>query len=97
MPYRLVSSAGFNGSSPHCTLGSMLCIRAGDLAIVPCHRTSYDKFILGKFIVEDDKIIGAEAKNLPLLNSTYRSSFALKPKCDTCVYEKYCLRGCLGS
>lgn len=96
-PYRLLASEGPYAGLCHCTMGTMVAIRLGDLSIVPCHRTSYEKFLLGKIKVENDEIVGVEAKNISLLNSTYRSSYAVKPKCDTCFFEKYCLRGCLGS
>ncbi|MDD7592117.1 MAG: hypothetical protein PUJ92_03895 [Bacilli bacterium] len=46
---------------PGCTVSYGLMIRTGDLSIVPCHRTSYQKFIYGKYKVEDNKIIGIEA------------------------------------
>jgi len=36
-------------------------VRAGDLSIIPCHRTSYQKFIYGKYKTENNKIIGIEA------------------------------------
>lgn len=96
-PYRLLPSSDNESHLSHCTIGTMLCVRLGDLALCPCHRTAYEKFLFGKFIVKDNKIIGVEANNIPLLNSTYRSSYALKPKCDCCEFESYCLRGCLGS
>ena len=44
-----------------CTISYTLMIRAGDLSIVPCHRTSYQKFIYGKYIVKNNQIQGIEA------------------------------------
>jgi len=45
-------------------MGRMICVRLGDLAICPCHRTSYDKYLLGKFEVKDNQIIGIKANNV---------------------------------
>ena len=80
-----------------CTAGKMLCIRCGDLSFVPCHRTSYEKFLFGNYVVENDKIVGVNAKNISLMNAWYRTGFDKKPKCDTCVLSNFCVRGCMGS
>lgn len=94
MPYALTEA----GNSPTCTIGGMLCVRLGDLAIAPCHRTSYEKFLFGKYEVKDDKIVGVtKGNNIALMNSLYRSSVNIKPGCGTCPYVDYCLKGCLGN
>lgn len=90
-------SFGKSSTNANCTIGQMICVRLGDLAICPCHRTSYDKFLFGKYKVENDKIIGVEANNLILANVFYRTSLQVGPKCDTCILNKFCLRGCYGS
>lgn len=92
VPYKLVNS----GPNLGCSLGVMLNVRLGDLAIAPCHRTGYPKFVLGKYQVEDDKITGVTCNNLPLANAVYVSSFKHKPKCDTCCLNQHCFRSCLG-
>ena len=46
-----------------CTISNHLTIRVGDLAICPCHRLAYNKFLYGHFIVEDNKIIDIKANN----------------------------------
>ena len=51
-----------------CTIHRSLVVRMGDLAIVPCHRTSYEELILGHYEVKDDKIIGIKAKNIQMAN-----------------------------
>jgi hypothetical protein len=51
-----------------CTIHRSLVVRMGDLAIVPCHRTSYEELILGHYEVKDDKIIGVKAKNIQMAN-----------------------------
>ena len=50
MPHLLSRNAFY----PGCTINRALIVRMGDLAIVPCHRTSYDQFLLGHFNVEND-------------------------------------------
>ena len=64
MPHLLSRNAFY----PGCTINRALIVRMGDLAIVPCHRTSYDQFLLGHFNVENEKIIGVTAKNIQLMN-----------------------------
>lgn len=83
--------------TPTCTAGKMLCIRCGDLAIAPCHRTSYEKFLFGRYVVENDKIVGVKGQNISLMNAWYRTGNINKPKCDTCSMRKMCLRGCYGA
>lgn len=92
-PYRFMGT----GKISTCSIGAMLCIRLGDLSICPCHRTSYEKFLLGKFIVKDNKIIGVEGGNIQLANTIYRTSSVNKPKCDSCLIANSCLRGCYGA
>ena len=82
---------------PGCTVSYGLMIRTGDLSIVPCHRTSYQKFIYGKYKVEDNKIIGIEAQNPILANRIWNQKMKANPFCDSCYLYKYCLKGCYGS
>lgn len=82
---------------PTCTAGRMLCVRCGDLSIAPCHRTSYEKFLFGQYIVENNEIVGAKAKNISLMNAWYRTGNSNKPKCDTCALNKMCIKGCMGA
>lgn len=81
-----------------CTVATDMCIRLGDLAICPCHRTSYNKYIYGYFVIENDKIVDIKANNPQmaikiLMNNINIAHFG----CDTCVFNNYCLKGCLGS
>ena len=82
---------------PGCTVTYTLMIRTGDLSIVPCHRTSYQKFIYGKYKVENNKIIGIEAQNPILANRIWNQKMKANPFCDSCYLYKYCLKGCYGS
>lgn len=80
-----------------CSIGNLLSIRLGDLSIVPCHRTSYPKFIYGKFDVDDDKITGVTASNPFLMFNIIGQGTVTQFKCDTCPINSCCMHGCLGS
>lgn len=80
-----------------CSVSRALCIRVGDLAIAPCHRTSYDEMLLGKIKVENDKIVGLEAKNIQMMNLIWFSDHYSMVKCGDCPINKYCMRGCFGA
>lgn len=92
LPYCL-----FKFKETSCTIGKMVCVRLGDLAICPCHRTSYDKYILGKFVVDNDKIVDIKANNVQLASAIYLTSALIKPKCNECSINLLCVKGCLGS
>ena len=89
----LAHSSNMNG----CSVDRTLQFRLGDLAWTMCHRTSYEKFLYGKFKVENNKIVGMEALNLPLLFIVYRLTYKGHPECDVCPINKYCIRGCYGA
>lgn len=81
-----------------CAIQANPAIRLGDLAIVPCHRTSYDNLIYGYFKVEDNKITGIKEKNLPLALKIYSINPNVShPLCSDCKIKKICMKGCLGS
>lgn len=82
---------------PGCTIHRTLVVRAGDLAIVPCHRTSYDQLIGGHYIVENDKITGVHAENIQMMNQVWFNNSHGVAKCGGCPYNSYCLKGCYGS
>lgn len=87
-----------NGTSLGCQLGVSLMVRLGDLAIIPCHRTSYKKFILGFFEDVDGKLTGnLIANNIPLANAIYGTGFFTKPKCSTCMMNFNCVKYCMGA
>ena len=81
-----------------CTISNQFAVRIGDLAICPCHRTAYDKYLYGHFKVENDKIVGITARNpqmaIQILMGNIMTAW---PKCDTCLYNSVCMHGCLGS
>ena len=81
-----------------CTIGTHLTIRVGDLAIVPCHRTAYDKFVYGYFQVENNKIVDIKSNNIQVANRIIMTNdLQASPKCDCCFYSYYCMRGCFGA
>ena len=81
-----------------CTIPYQLCVRLGDLAICPCHRTAYEKNLYGKFKVENDKIMGIFSQNFYLAGRILTANHLLcSIKCDTCKYAPYCIQGCLGA
>lgn len=83
---------------PACTISNTLTIRLGDLAICPCHRTAYDKFLYGKFIVENDKIINIKGNNSYFpMRALLLNEKLCGLGCDTCYANTFCLRGCYGS
>ena len=80
-----------------CTVDREIMIRLGDLSWIPCHRTSYDKFKYGEFKIENNKITGIKALNLPLLFAIYGVGYQGHPKCDTCPIGPICPKGCYGA
>lgn len=81
-----------------CTVCDTLTIRVGDLAIAPCHRTSYGKFLYGHFIVKNNKIIDIEANNIFMATRVLMANNNVATLgCDTCIYNTCCLKGCFGS
>lgn len=83
---------------PGCTIPTQLCVRLGDLAICPCHRTSYDKFLYGKFDLEDGKISGITAINPQMAIRVLGGNNKIAHHgCDVCPYSGFCMRGCFGA
>lgn len=81
-----------------CTCATNLTVRLGDLAVAPCHRLAYNKYLYGKFVVENDKIIGLKAINpqaaIKVLFTNFKEGSL---GCDTCLFKDYCLKGCFGN
>lgn len=94
VPFAICETDSFIG----CTCATDLTVRLGDLAICPCHRTSYNTYLYGKFIVKDNKIVDIEANNPQMAIKIIMSNFNLASfGCDTCIYNTCCLKGCYGS
>lgn len=93
-PFFLIDSDTFAG----CSVATTMTVRIGDLSIPPCHRTAYNKMLYGKFIVEDDHIVGIKSNNVyTATRILMTNNIAGHFRCDTCKYNYYCLRGCFGS
>ena len=80
-----------------CNAKHNLCIRVGDLSINPCHRTSYDQFKAGHFLVENDKITKIVCDNYEILSIFHTWNRLIAPKCSDCINKGFCLGGCIGS
>jgi len=82
-----------------CSIQMMMYVRVGDLAIVPCHRTSYDIFKVGRFIVDEEKkkIVGIEAYNPEIYLAVLAGHADTYPYCVECPIKAVCTHGCLGS
>ena len=94
LPYAITKSNTY----PACTIATHLCVRLGDLAISPCHRTGYEKNIYGYFQVENNRIVGIKANNPYMaMRILFGNNTICSPKCDTCDFNKVCLQGCFGA
>lgn len=80
-----------------CSLQSCLYVRLGDLAIVPCHRQSYEQFLLGKFKVEDKRIVGIKALDAELAIAEITFDFKTQPQCEQCLIKNVCQGQCVGA
>ena len=89
-----------NDGSMGCSMARSLCVRLGDLAIVPCHRMGYAKFVYGHFKQDENgDITGSiKANNVqmcPICN--YSNLRNIMYGCRQCPINKFCIRGCMGS
>lgn len=96
IPYGMPKTDSFIG----CTCATDLTLRLGDLALAPCHRTSYNKYLYGYLTLDEnqEKIVGISANNPQVAMKILLSNFNLASfGCDTCLYNNFCLKGCYGS
>jgi radical SAM protein with 4Fe4S-binding SPASM domain len=92
--YALPFSENYKG----CTVPMTMTVRLGDLAIAPCHRTSYNKLLYGKFVVEDDKIVGLQENNVQnAIRILFANGDISDHGCDACSIKAFCMKGCYGS
>ena len=93
-PWVLTEANDFFG----CTISQFLTVRLGDLAICPCHRQAYEKYLYGKFVIENEKITDIKAINpymaIKILMANTKSAYH---GCASCIFKNVCLKGCLGS
>lgn len=79
-----------------CSIQSALHIRINDLAIVPCHRTSYEHFIAG-YLKFDGKNVYVKSKNIVPYLAIHALSAKTLPMCEHCPLNSMCSFGCLGA
>ena len=95
--FDVITSNTNDTSVMSCIMQKSIIVRISDLAIVPCHRLTYDMFIGGWFTVEDEKIVGFKANNVTQLIDTKMHRIDLDPICATCWNRSSCIHGCLGA
>lgn len=93
----LMSPLSTIGRGLGCSIQSTVHLRLGDLAIVPCHRTSYDGMQYAHFEVEDGRIKGLKADNPELMIAIISLDGKNQPVCEACLIKHLCSLGCLGS
>jgi len=76
-----------------CSIQSVMCTRLQDLAIFPCHRTSYPQFKVAQF----DENMNIRAYNPDLWITILTLDANTLPYCETCPVKHLCGKGCLGS
>lgn len=81
-----------------CSVSHQLTVRLGDLALCPCHRTSYPEYLYGKFVVEDGKIVDIEGNN-PFIAAKIlmMNQRVCHHGCDACWNKDFCIRQCFGA
>lgn len=80
-----------------CSLSNTIAINISNMSLVPCHRLTYYQFIGGKFIIENNKIIGIDPINPSGYIGLHTLNFNLQPKCQSCILRYFCVKGCYGS
>ncbi len=85
------------GRGMGCSFQSDIYLRLGDLSVVPCHRTSYEQFILGKYIVKDGRIDHFKVQNPELFISGISTYAKDWPYCEQCMIRNLCSQGCQGA
>lgn len=80
-----------------CSIQSTIHLRLGDLAIVPCHRTSYKGMELAHLEVKDGRIGRIKADSPELMIAIISLDGKNQPMCETCTIRHLCSGGCLGS
>ena len=81
-----------------CALQTSLTIRCGDLAVVPCHRLSYEDYIAGYLSIDEDgKLIDIDSRNVEFYIAELCWNKETGPQCGKCIFKKFCNGPCLGS
>ena len=80
-----------------CSIQNLIHINLSNLSLVPCHRLTYQQFKGGNFVIENDEIVGVEPINPTLFLNIFYLNGSMLPKCFSCAYKHFCLRGCFGA
>ena len=81
-----------------CSVNSnTLHVRLGDLSVGMCHRLYYPELEIGNFIVQNNKIIDFNEKNVSLLITKDYLNRQFLPHCDNCKFRNSCIGFCLGN
>ncbi len=93
----LFSSLSSCGRGIGCSIQSTMQLRLGDLTVTPCHRLAYDHLNYYSFVVEDDRIVDIDPKNIGLMFGINTTTYKNFPYCQDCMINDLCSGGCLGS
>jgi len=80
-------------------------LRLADLGIVPCHRLSYDQFVLAELKEKDASPdgddatddLGVEVKRPELMIGHTAFDNDYQPMCEKCMINRLCTGQCLGA
>lgn len=76
---------------------TVLCFRMADLTLGMCHRQFYPELLIGKFHVENDKIIDMDEINVSLLILKDNIKRSCLPHCENCNFVGICTGFCAGN
>jgi len=103
----LVFARGFNilshpfstvGRGVGCSIQSTPMIRLADMGMGPCHRLSYDQFIMAELEEkEGSSDLGLKVHRPELLIGHVAFDNDYQPMCEKCVINKLCTGQCLGA
>lgn len=73
------------------------CLRIADLTLGMCHRQFYPELIIGKFNVQNNKIIDMDEINVSLLILKDNIKRSCLPHCENCNFVGICTGFCAGN
>lgn len=93
-----LSNSYDNTDTINCSVNhNCLVIRAGDLAVIACHRQGYEELVLGKYNIENNEITDFNVKRLELFIAYNHLKQSNLPHCESCSYNTICPGFCLGN
>lgn len=79
-----------------CSFQHCLSLRMGDLALVQCHRTSYNELLGGHLKISDEGKLDIEAHNVNSYILSNSFDYKYMPRCENCSISSFCNGPCLG-